>query len=353
MNYWKKLSASIVAFAILVTATAANATPFTTSVPGTSLTLPAGYPEAGGVAIVLVGANGNSYFQFSNPTGAFRGFNSNGTPTRFRGDPFTINDPIGLDCGFSTCSTYFGGAISNIYVWFTAYDGDTQAGQFDANDIDLLINGFNVGNWTNIPTQNTNLDGTQLISSGIGFGNWTYDTGWFLSTNPALLANILSTGQTVSQVDDADPNDNYWDFRRGLTLSNTDIVTVAPGYSLEKTADKTDFTTVGETITYSYVITNIGSVPIRQLSVSDDKIPTVSCDKTVIQDTNPGGTPDFATCTAIYLVTQDDIDNGGVVNIAIANGVPDFGTLGALEDTVTVDGPTQTPGISLEKMTAL
>lgn len=353
MNYWKKLSASIVAFAILVTATAANATPFTTAVPGTSLTLPAGYPEAGGVAIVLVGANGNSYFQFSNPTGAFRGFNSNGTPTRFRGDPFTINDPIGLDCGFSTCSTYFGGAISNIYVRFTAYDGDTQAGQFDANDIDLLINGFNVGNWTNIPTQNTNLDGTQLISSGIGFGNRTYDTGWFSSTNPALLANILSTGQTVSQVDDADPNDNYWDFRRGPTLSNTDIVTVAPGYSLEKTADKTDFTTVGETITYSYVITNIGSVPIRQLSVSDDKIPTVSCDKTVIQDTSPGGTPDFATCTATYLVTQDDIDNGGVVNIAIANGVPDFGTLGALEDTVTVDGPTQTPGISLEKTTAL
>ena len=174
-----------------VIATTANATQFTRSVPGTTLTLPADYPEAGGVAIVLVGANGNSYFQFSNPTGAFRGFNSNGQPTRFRGNPFTINDLISLDCGFSTCATYFGGSISNIYVRFTAYDGDTRAGQFDANNIDLLINGFNLGNWTNIPTQNTNLDGTQLISSGIGFGNRTYDTGWFSSTNSALLSNIL------------------------------------------------------------------------------------------------------------------------------------------------------------------
>ena len=309
------------------------------------------------MVVVLVGVSGNSYFQFSNPDGAFRGYNSNGQPTRFRGNPFTVNDPIGLDCGFSTCSTYFGGGLANVYIRFTAYDGDTQVGGFDEDNIELQLNGFDVGNWSDVATQNTNTSGTQVISSGTGFGNRTFDTGWFSSTNPALLSNILVTGQTVSQIHDDDPDDNYWDFRRGSSLANTDIVTVAPGYTLIKAADKTDFTAVGQLIEYTYTVTNIGSVPIGQLSIVDDKIPTsgITCDgyKVRILDTDPGGTPDFTICRGTYTVTQADFDNGKVTNSASANGVPDFGILGVLTDRVTVNGPTQNPDISLAKTTTL
>ncbi|WP_172971378.1 DUF11 domain-containing protein [Palleronia sp. THAF1] len=339
--------------ALLVFASPAVATPFTTTVPNTGLTLPDGYPEAGGVAIVLIGDNGNAYYQFSNPAGAFRGFQYNGDPARFRGNPFTINDPIGLDCGFSDCSEYFGGGIAEMYIRFSAYDGDTQTGGFDENDISLRINGFNVGNWSDRTTEITNNAGTQSFGFANGFGNNTFNTGWFSSTNQALLDNILATGQTITQVFDADPNDNYWDFRRGNNLANGDIQTVAPGYELEKSTPATDFTAPGETITYEYIVTNIGSVPIRQLSVQDDKIATVTCDKTVIQDTNPGGTPDFATCTASYITTQEDVDRGFVTNVAQANGVPDFGTLGVLTDTVTVDAPVAAPAIALTKLSSL
>ena len=344
---------------LMTTATIVGATPFTRTVPGTSpvLTLPAEYPEAGGVALVMVGVNGNSYFQFSNPAGAFRGYNSNGLPTQFRGNPFTVNDPIALNCGFSTCSTYFGGALANVYIRFTAYDGDTQVGGFDEDDIELRLNGFDVGNWSDVATQNTNTAGTQVFSSGTGFGNRTFDTGWFSSTNPALLSNILTTGQTVSQIYDDDPDDNYWDFRRGSSLSNNDIVTVAPGYTLVKEADKTDFTAVGELIEYTYTVTNIGSVPIGQLSIVDDKIPSsnITCDgnKIRILDTDPGGTPDFTICRGTYTVTQEDYDKGKVTNVASASGVPDFGTLGPLQETLTVNGPTQNPDISLAKTTTL
>ncbi|MEL7089977.1 MAG: hypothetical protein AAGL98_16290, partial [Planctomycetota bacterium] len=152
---------------------------------------------------------------------------------------------------------------------------------------------------------------------------------------------------------DDDPNDNFWDFRRGRTLNNQDIVTVAPGYELEKSADQTDFTAVGEIITYTYIVTNIGSVPIRNISVDDDKIPNVVCDKTTIQDTEPGGVADFATCTATYEIMQVDIDNGEVTNIASVEGTPDFGTLGTLTDTVTVDGPVAAPSIMVVKSSTL
>ncbi|WP_435257224.1 beta strand repeat-containing protein [Thioclava sp. FR2] len=330
------------------------ATTFTSTVPGTNLVLPADYPQAGGVAIVMVGVNGNAYYQFSDPTGAFQGYQNTGTPAQFRGNPFTINSPISLNCGFSSCSDYFGGGIAQVYIRFTAYDGDTQAGQFDFNDISLILNGFNVGNWSTIRTESTSNDGLTSFGFGTGFGNNTLDTGWFTSTDPGLLANILSTGRTTTQVFDRDPNDNYWDFRIGSTLTNRDIVTVAPGYSLDKTTQPvvTTYSTVGQQVTFRYVVTNIGSVPIRNLSVVDDKIATVSCDKTTILAVPFGSpTPDAAICTGVYTVTQVDIDNGSVTNIARAAGTPDFGTLGQLSDSVTLTGPVRNPLLSLDKAT--
>ena len=248
--------------AVLLLSGAAWATPFTTTVPGTSITLPDDYPEAGGVAFVFIGNNGNLYYQFSNPQGAFRGFNSNGVPTQFRGNPFTINDPVVLDCGFSSCTDYFGGGIQEIHIRFSAFDGDTQVNGFDEDDISLILNGTNVGSWSGLTTEITDNTGTQSFGFANGFGNNTFNTGWFSSTNPGLLNNILTTNQTTTQVLDDDPNDNFWDFRRGSNLANNDIVTVAPGYTLEKTADLTDFATVGETVTYTYTVTNLSLIHI-------------------------------------------------------------------------------------------
>jgi large repetitive protein len=331
----------------------AQATNFTMNVPGTALRLPAGYPEAGGVAIVFVGVNGNAYYQFSNPTGAFQGYSNTGTPTAFQGNPFTINNPISLNCGFSSCTTYFGGAIAQAYIRFSAFDGDTQAGGFDFNDITLRLNGFDLANWSGVNTEITSNDGLTSFGFENGFGNNTLNTGWFSSTNAALLANVLSTGKTTSQIFDRDPADNYWDFRIGNTLSNQDIVTVAPGYTLKKTSSTPTFTTVGQQINYTYVITNIGSVPISSLAVVDDKISAVACNKTTIVATVTGGTADFATCSGTYTVTQADFDAQKVTNIARASGTPSFGTLGTLTDTVTVTGPALNPTLTIDKATTL
>ena len=291
------------------------ATPFTETVPApTSLPLPDEYPAAGGVVIVLTGVNGNVYYQFSDPTGAFRGYNSDGQPRRFRGNPFTVNDPITLNCGVTACTDYFGGAIARMDVRFSAYDGDTQPGGFDENDIFLLINGVNIGSWSGLTTEITDESGT--VSSGFttGCGNNTFNTGWFSATNSVLLNNILTTGQTVSQVFDRDPDDNYWDFRRGDTLPNNRIETIAPGYTLDKTVDggATSYAQVGEVITYNYVIQNIGSVDINNIALVDDRIGTVSCTPTSLpRTTSQNQPPNEAFCTATYTVTQEN--DGGIV----------------------------------------
>jgi large repetitive protein len=330
----------------------AAATPFTMTTPN-GIALPTAYPEAGGVAMVMVGVNGNTYYQFSDPTGAFVGYQNNGTPAGFRGNPFTINNPIALNCGNTTCATYFGGAIATMYIRFSAYDGDTGAGEFDQNNIDLIMNGTNVGNWSNVTTQVTNNAGT--VSSGTvqGFTNNTFNTGWFTTTNAALLSNILSTGQTTTQVRDSDPNDNYWDFTIGNSLANPLLRTVAPGYDLTKTASTQTYATVGQQVTYTYVIRNIGSVRITNLAISDDKLTGITCNKTIILATNLGATPDQATCTGTYTITQADIDAGAVTNNAIGTGTPDFGVLGQVTATRTITGPAQSPGLTMTKTASI
>ena len=171
-----------------------EATPFTTTVPGTGLAVPDEYPEAGGAVIIMTGVNGNVYYQFSDPNGAFIGFQNRGRPARFRGEPvFTINDPIALDCGFRTCNDYFRGQIARLDIRFSAFDGDTQVGGFDYQEISLIMNGFSVGNWSDRDTQVTNTSGLASVgaNNGIvgGFGNRTFNTGWFSSTNADLLGD--------------------------------------------------------------------------------------------------------------------------------------------------------------------
>ena len=355
MKLWAAAQTLFVALIFAVAGASVSATPFTTTVPTTGVALPDDYPEAGGVAIVMTGVNGNIYYQFSDPDGAFRGFNTTGQPTRFRGNPFTINDPISLDCGFSPCRTYFGGGLARIDIRFSAFDGDTQVGGFDEDDITLRINNFDVGSWSGLTTERTSTDGIQSLGFETGFGNNVFNTGWFASTDQALLENILDTNQTVAQVFDADPNDNYWDFRQGPRLSNVDIRTIAPGYEFEKTltAGPSPFAVVGDTLEYSYVVRNIGSVRISDITVVDDKIPNVSCPVApgnVLEPVASGApAPNQLTCTGVYVVTQEDVDAGGVTNIAQASGTPEFGELGAVTGEVRVDGPALDNDMSFAK----
>lgn len=340
--------AIFLAIALTGQAQVAEATSFTMTTPN-GIAVPTAYPQAGGVVMVMVGVNGNIYYQFSDPTGAFVGFQNNGTPTAFRGNPFTINNPITLNCGITTCTQYFGGGIATMYIRFTAQDGDTSPGNFDFNDISLVMNGVTVGNWSSVQTEITNTAGTASGGFQTGFGDNTYATGWFTTTNQTLLNNILTTNQTTTQVFDRDPNDNFWDFTIGTPLSNVGLKTIAPGYTLTKTANRATFLAVGDVISYTYVVTNVGSVDITNLAISDNKIASVSCNKTTIRQSVTGGVADFATCTATYTVTQADVDAGQVTNIARATGTPAYGQLGALTATATVTGPAAAPAMTLSK----
>ena len=99
---------------------------------------------------------------------------------------------------------------------------------------------------------------------------------------------------------------------------------------------------VGDTIDYTFVVTNTGNVTLDSVSVDDPKVGTVTCPVTVLA---PAAS---TTCTATYILTQADVDAGEVVNVATATGTDPTGTDVNAEDTTTT--PIEpVPVITLDK----
>ncbi|MEV7122126.1 DUF7507 domain-containing protein, partial [Kitasatospora griseola] len=84
--------------------------------------------------------------------------------------------------------------------------------------------------------------------------------------------------------------------------------------SIEKTADSVGPFHVGDTVTYTYTVTNTGTAPVHNLTVSDDHVASVTCDATAL---NPGAS---TLCHGTYVVTAADVQAGHVTNTARANG---------------------------------
>ncbi|MGB0907990.1 MAG: DUF7507 domain-containing protein [Maricaulaceae bacterium] len=160
---------------------------------------------------------------------------------------------------------------------------------------------------------------------------------------PSLPAGGLAPAQTltcsasyaVTQADiDAGSVTNIASATDGTTTSPDDDATVTadqtPAMTVAKTALTTSYSSVGDTLSYQYVVTNTGNVTLTSaISVNDNLIASVSCPSLPAGGLAPAQT---LTCTATYTVTQADIDNGSVTNIASATD----GTTTSPDDNATV-----------------
>ena len=134
----------------------------------------------------------------------------------------------------------------------------------------------------------------------------------------------------------------------GILIPPTDTETAisiqTPLMSIDKTITTGNpYDDIGQSIEYDYLVTNNGNVTIEALTISDDKIATVSCDATILA---PG---ESTHCLGIYITNQDDVDNGSVTNIAEAtastlNGDP----VPPVQDTETAFAA-QFPSLILDK----
>ncbi|MCB4797708.1 DUF7507 domain-containing protein [Neotamlana laminarinivorans] len=159
-------------------------------------------------------------------------------------------------------------------------------------------------------------------------------------TNTATATGLDTTGNNVSDTSD-DPNNPTDSDTNGDGDPDDSTVTIlqnAPELTLYKTGIFIDsngdgLAQVGESIQYIFDISNTGNVTISNITITD---PLVNVTGGPISLT-PGET-DNTTFVANYILTQNDVDNGFVINTATANGnAPNGDTV-----TDTSDDPTTT-----------
>ena len=126
------------------------------------------------------------------------------------------------------------------------------------------------------------------------------------------------------------------------TDSVTTLVAAGPAVGLVKTAGAPSGNAAGDTIDYSFVVTNSGTVTLDPVAVSDPLVGAVSCPVTTLA---PG---ESTTCSATYVLTQADVDAGSVTNTATATGTPPVGDPVDATDSVTT-GIDQSASIALDK----
>jgi gliding motility-associated-like protein len=86
---------------------------------------------------------------------------------------------------------------------------------------------------------------------------------------------------------------------------------------------------VGETIGYTFTITNTGIIPLGNITITD---PLVNVAGGPLEILEPGAVDD-TTFTATYIITQADIDNGSFSNSATVTAfIPDNGPVSSLSD---------------------
>jgi len=130
----------------------------------------------------------------------------------------------------------------------------------------------------------------------------------------------------------------------GNDTSYTQIVTFIPkqaGLELIKSSSITNtgansLTQEGDTIFYEFTITNTGNAELINIVLSDPDVSGLSCDSITLNSLSSG------MCSAYYIVTQDDINNGSVCNSAIVNGQTSEGV--AAQDTSDSGNPLDDTG---------
>ena len=194
------------------------------------------------------------------------------------------------------------------------------------------------------------------------------------STVPTLAAGQVAhftATYTVSQADMnqgsvADSATASGNAPSGTQVSATATASVtaaaSPSISIVKAAFPNVLTRSGETITYTFLVTNTGNVTLNNVNVTDHPTPPAGALATgpTCQDlSNPAGTCSGNSTTltpgqrasfiGTYAVTQVDFDHGSVVDSATAAGTPPSGPpVTDLSNTVTVSD-IQSPGIKITK----
>ncbi|WP_449407591.1 beta strand repeat-containing protein [Microbacterium maritypicum] len=166
-------------------------------------------------------------------------------------------------------------------------------------------------------------------------------TATYPVTQADLTAGSVSNTATASAVTPANAP-----VTSAASTATVDVDQIA-ALDLVKSATPSGATAynAGQLITYSFVVTNTGNVPVTGISVDEvsftgsDPLSAIDC------PTDELAPAAQFTCTATYTLTQADVDAASLTNTAVANGTGPAGPVASEESSV------RTPQIAASNLT--
>ncbi|MEA3238988.1 MAG: hypothetical protein U9Q94_04305 [Candidatus Bipolaricaulota bacterium] len=232
---------------------------------------------------------------------------SSQTELRFR---LTVLDNCGGSASDSV-SVY----VKNINVLPTANAGPNQTVQ--------------AGDWVTLAGTGSDPDGTISSFTWEQIGGPSVTLAGANTNNATFTAPAVSSPTSLQFRLTVTDND-------GGSASDEVIVTVNPGVppaeeaaiAIEKIADR-ESTMLGETVHYTYTVTNTGEATLSDVRATDDKLGDITLSKTTL---SPG---ESATATASAVVQESDLP-GPLTNTVTVQGMSEEGALVTSSDEASV-----------------
>ena len=220
----------------------------------------------------------------------------NGATGTFNGNTITN---LEIRSGLETTCTFTNSLALGTLTLVKVVDnlGESGPGYLGVGDFPLTIDSVSTTSGTPVSVTPGDHAIAETPQSGYSVGTWTCDDGTSGTAGSSTATVNVSSGENVT-----------------CTMTNTLIAT--PALELVKSATPSTYDSVGDVISYSYVMTNTGNVTlIAPFTVDDDKA-TVTCPGTPTS-LAPG---EGITCSASYTISQPDLDAGSVKNTAQGHG---------------------------------
>ena len=229
---------------------------------------------------------------------------------------------------------------------YTSSGGSGSSGGASPPSCDLTID-LAIDDWVPQPARVIS-SGEVLCITGTGtyFGTITVDAGGHV----IVCGNVTIFGAVT-----INPLGNYWrtettGFIGSLKIFGYEFITEASCGG----SDDECLSEVGDTIDYTFIVTNTGSVTLTNVVVTD---PLVTVSGGPIASLAPGAS-DSTSYIASYAITQQDIDAGLFINQATVTATPPMGAnvtdlsddTSILENDPTVTILCGTPSIALVKV---
>lgn len=167
----------------------------------------------------------------------------------------------------------------------------------------------------------------------------------YVITDDDVLAGVVANTAVASGTPDGGSP-----FTTTPSSTTTPVVDARVAYESEKIATLADMNgngvaDVGETISYVVLVTNTGTLTLYDVAVDDPMLGDMT---PATQDVAPGRTVSFTG--EPYTVTQADVDEGGVVNVATVTGrTPSGDPLDPQVPRAEVPGPEHAPALAVTK----